>query len=76
MSCNGKTIVILFCNVFYYCIEGKSSICFLLAMSTCDDWMVDMMIIYIKKIVTKVVDSNDIILILWGCHLHESKSLK
>jgi len=40
-----------------------------------DDWMVNLMIIYIKKIIAKVLDFNDIIKKLWGCQLNESKSL-
>lgn len=33
----------------YECIEGKSDICLLLVMFISDDWMVDLMIIYIAK---------------------------
>ena len=36
---NGKMIVVLFCNVFYKCIEGKSGICLLLMMFIGDDWI-------------------------------------
>jgi hypothetical protein len=48
-------------NVFYKCIEGKSGICLLLAMSIGEDWMVNLMIIYIKKIIAKALDFYDII---------------
>jgi hypothetical protein len=48
-------------NVFYKCIEGKSGICLLLAMLIGEDWMVNLMIIYIKKIIAKALDINDII---------------
>jgi hypothetical protein len=36
-------------NVFYKCIEGKLGICLLFAMLIGEDWMVNLMIIYIKK---------------------------
>jgi hypothetical protein len=48
-------------NVFYKCIEGKLGICLLLAMFIGEDWMVNLMIIYIKKIIAKALDFNDII---------------
>jgi hypothetical protein len=48
-------------NVFCKCIEGKSGICLLLAMFIGEDWMVNLMIIYIKKIIAKALDINDII---------------
>jgi len=48
-------------NVFYKCIEGKSGICLLLVMFIGEDWMVNLMIIYIKKIIAKTLDFNDII---------------
>jgi hypothetical protein len=35
--------------------------CSLLAMSIGDDWMVNLMIIYIKKAIAKALDINDII---------------
>jgi hypothetical protein len=57
----GKSTTVLFCNVYYKCIEGKLGICLLLVMSTDDDWMVDMIIIYIEKTITKALDINDII---------------
>jgi hypothetical protein len=47
-------------NVFYKCIEGKSSICSLLAMFIGEDWMVNLIIIYIKIIIAKALDLNDI----------------
>ena len=53
---------VFFRNVFYECIEGKLGICLLLAMYIGDDWMVDLMIIYIKKTVTKALDIKDIII--------------
>jgi hypothetical protein len=34
---NGKTIVVLFCNVFYECIKAKLGICLLLAMI---EWLI------------------------------------
>jgi hypothetical protein len=46
-------------DVFYECIEGKSSIFLLLAMFIDEDWMVNLMIIYIKKIIVKALDFND-----------------
>jgi hypothetical protein len=39
-----------------------------------DDWMVDMMIIYIEKTIAKALDINDIIKKM-KCRLNESKSL-
>ena len=48
-----------FCNVFYECIEGKLAIYLLLAMSIGDDWVVDLMIIYIEKTIAKALDIND-----------------
>jgi hypothetical protein len=44
-------------------------------MSIDDDWMVDLMIIYIEKTFVKALDINDIIKFFMGCHLDESKSL-
>jgi hypothetical protein len=38
-------------NGFYKCIEGKSGIYLLFAMFIGEDWMVNLMIIYIKKII-------------------------
>jgi hypothetical protein len=35
--------------------------CLLLAMWIGEDWMVNLMIIYIKKIIAKALDFNDII---------------
>ena len=58
--------IVLFWNVFYECIEGKLGICLLLAMSIDGDWMVNMMIIYIKKTIAKVLDVNDIIKFFMG----------
>jgi hypothetical protein len=55
-----------FRNVFYECVEGKSGICLLLAMSIGDDWMVNMMIIYIEKTFGKALDINDIIKTFMG----------
>ena len=55
-------------NVFYKCIGGKLGICLLLAMFIDEDWMVNLMIIYIKKIIAKALDFNDIIKKLMGCH--------
>jgi hypothetical protein len=48
-------------NVFYKCIEGKLGICLLLAIFIGEDCMVNLMIIYIKKIISKALDFNDII---------------
>jgi hypothetical protein len=62
-------------NVLCKCIEGKSSICLSLAMFVGEDWMVNLMIIYIKEIIAKALDFNDIIKKLWGCQLNESKFL-
>ena len=62
--------LVCFQNVFYKCIEGKSSIYLLLAMSIGNDWMVDLMIIYIEKTIAKGLDINDIIKEnLWGWNL-------
>jgi hypothetical protein len=55
-NCNGKTTMF-----FYKCIEGKLGICLLLAMFIGEDWMVNLMIIYIKKIIAKALDFNNII---------------
>ena len=40
-----------------------------------DDWMVDLMIIYIEKTIAKALDINNNIIKIWGCQLDESKSL-
>ena len=71
-NCNGKSITNLFHNVFYECFEGKLGICLLLTMSIGDDWMVDLMIIYIEKTIVKgpkhwifTTFSKK----LWGCQL-------
>jgi len=48
-------------NVFCKRIEGKSGIGLLLAMFIGEDWMVNLMTINIKKIITKTLDFNDII---------------
>jgi hypothetical protein len=53
-------------NVFYKCIEGKLGICLLLAMFIGEDWMVNLMIIYSKKIIVKALDFNDIIKNIMG----------
>ena len=57
---------VLFCNVFNEYIEGKSCICLLLAMFIGDDWMVELMIIYIKKIIAIALNINDIIKKIMG----------
>jgi hypothetical protein len=62
----GKRQQFFFRNVFYECVEGKSGICLLLAMSIGDDWMVNMMIIYIEKTFGKALDINDIIKAFMG----------
>ena len=62
----GKWRRFFFCNVFYECIEGKSGVCLLLAMFIDDDWMVDLMIIYIKKIIAKALNINNIIKFFMG----------
>jgi hypothetical protein len=53
-------------NVFYKCIEGKLGIFLLLAMFIGEDWMVNLMIIYIKNIIAKALDFNDIIKKIMG----------
>jgi hypothetical protein len=63
---NGKTIAVLFRNVFYARIKGKSGIFLLLAMSIGSDWMVDLMIIYIGKTSAKAFDIDDIIKKIMG----------
>jgi hypothetical protein len=60
-NCNGKLTMVLFHNVYYEYIEGKLGIYLLLVMSIVDDWMVDLMIIYIENIIAKALDINDII---------------
>ena len=52
--------MILFRNVYYKCIKGKLGVYLLLVMSIDDDWMVDLTIIYIEKIVAKALDNNKI----------------
>jgi hypothetical protein len=47
-NCNGKSTTVLFQNVYHECIEGKLGMCLLLVMYIDDDWMVNMMIIYIN----------------------------
>jgi hypothetical protein len=47
-------------NVFYKYIEGKLGICLPLAMFNGEDWMVNLVIKYIKKIIAKALDFNDI----------------
>ena len=51
----------------YECIEGKLDICLLLATFIGNDWMVDLMTIYIKKTIAKALDINNIIKKLWAC---------
>ena len=51
---NGKTTMVINCNVFYECIKGNLGIFLLLAMSIGNDWMVDLMIVYIKKTIAKL----------------------
>jgi hypothetical protein len=51
---------------FYKCIEGKLGMCLLLAMFIGEDWMVNLMIIYIKNIIAKALDFNDIIKKIMG----------
>jgi hypothetical protein len=41
-------------------------------MSIGDDWMVDMMIIYIENTIAKALDINNIINKIMGCQLDES----
>jgi hypothetical protein len=53
-------------NVLYKCIEGKLGISLLLAMFIGEDWMVNLMIIYIKKVIAKALDFNDIIKNIMG----------
>ena len=56
-----KRLWFFFRDVFNECIEGKLGICLLLAMSISDDWIVDLMIIYISKTIAKALDTNNII---------------
>ena len=49
-----------------FSMSTKLGICLLLAMFTGDDWMVDLMIICIKKTNAKVLDINDIIKLFMG----------
>jgi hypothetical protein len=53
-------------NVLYKCIEGKLGISLLLAMFIGEDWIVNLMIIYIKNIIAKALDFNDIIKKIMG----------
>ena len=55
-NCNGKTT-----TFSTSALKGNLSICLLLAMFIGEDWMVDLIIIYIKKIIAKALDFNDII---------------
>jgi hypothetical protein len=48
-------------NVFYKCIKGKPGIYLLLARFIGEDWMVNLMIIYIKNIIAKALGFYDII---------------
>ena len=65
-NCNGKTMAVLVLHVFYKCIEGKSGIRLLLAMFISDHWMVNLMIIYIEKIIAKALEINNIFLKFMG----------
>ena len=49
-----------------FSMSTKLGICLLLAMFTGDDWMVDLMIICIKKTNAKALDINDIIKLFMG----------
>ena len=53
-------------NVFYKGIEGKLGICLLLATFIGEDWMANLVIIYIKTIIAKALDFNDIIKNIMG----------
>jgi hypothetical protein len=53
-------------NFFYKCIEGKLGMCLLLEKFIGEDWMVNLMIIYIKKIIAKTLNFNDIIKTIMG----------
>jgi hypothetical protein len=53
-------------NIFYKCIEGKLGICLLLAMFIGEYWVVNLMIIYNKKIIAKALDFNEIIKKIMG----------
>jgi len=53
-------------NVLYKCIDGKLGICLLLAKFIGEDWMVNLIIIYIKNIITTALDFNDIIKKIMG----------
>ena len=66
MNRNEKTIAALFRNIFCECIEGKSCICLLSAMSVGDDQMINLMIIYIQKAIAKALDINDIMKKIYG----------
>jgi hypothetical protein len=63
-NCNGKT------TIFCKCIKGKSGICLLLPMFIGEDLMVNLMIIYIKKIIAKALDFNHIIKKFMGMSAH------
>jgi hypothetical protein len=68
---NGKLTTVLFCNVFYECIEGELAICLLLATFIGDDWMVGLMIIFIEKTIANALDINNTIKKKWGCQMGE-----
>ena len=63
---NGKLTTVFFNNVFYEYIEGKSGIYLLLVMSIGNDWMINLMIIFIEKTIAKALDINDIIRKIMG----------
>jgi hypothetical protein len=46
---------------FNKCIEGKLGVYLLLEIFISEDWMVNLMSIYIKNIIAKDLDFNDII---------------
>jgi hypothetical protein len=72
---NGKMTTVVLRNVFSECIEGKLGMCLLLPDSIGDDWMVELMIIYIEKTLPKLWVLMILTKKLWGCELDESKSL-
>jgi hypothetical protein len=59
-NCKGKTT--MFCTSAL----KESWACLLLAMFIGENWMVNLMIIYIKKIIAKALDFNDIIKKIMG----------
>ena len=68
-------IAVFFAMFSTSALKGKSGNCLLLALSIGDDWMVDLMMISIKKTFAKPLDLTTLSTFIWKCMLDESKSL-